>query len=733
MRTLTLVLVALALTPPQDRRVDAALARLAAAAPARETRILAKLRPGATLPAGVTITSRSGDVLALRGSAAQLASLDLERCELARTCRVRNDITAASSIGCRGLTAGETDSYAFAGVAGQTVRVRVHPEGSLDPNVTVTDGASVTSDDDSGPGSAADLTVTWSSTGSKTIDVAPVSGTGAYLLFITASTPITTGALTGGDTAISTVHYAGTRAREARGIEGVDGSGVLIGFVDTGIDTAHADFRAANGGTRLVGLWDQTLTVETGESAPSAGYGVFYDETDVNAGKSRSRDTEGHGSQVAAIAAGDDPVFTGAAPGARLFMVKTDFSTTGIIDGISLILERAKKLDFDAVVINLSLGTHDGPHDGTSLLDAAISAATSRAHHVICAAGNEGDPADAILHANAAVTSAVTWTFTPTVALSEPHAIDIWADGADAYTVSVTDNLGTTVTATSGTSAAATPGFTVLSLTVDNKIDSPSNGATHMRVEILPTATILPWSITLTRTTSAGSGVVDGWIATESGTFLTGDIVLNTDGSVPGTVVEPATSTGAIAVAAVRGRFMWETASATSVLTEGTGIGVSGNAAFFSSRGPTRDGRMKPEIAAPGSVVAGARSADAAPATGDIDIDGVHVYGQGTSFASPAVAGVVALLLQKHRLLTNDELKARIASTALADGFVSTGNTWGAGKIDATALLASVYLQVDITADAGQCFQGVPVRRGDLLALACLAAALVVVLIRRRS
>src|SRR5262245_3977160 len=109
MRFLTLALLAVALAQPQERRMDVALARLAAAAPARDTRILAKLRPGTRLPAGVSVTSRSGDVVALRGSAAALASIDLDRCELSRLCRLRSDIAASSTLGCRGSTTGETD------------------------------------------------------------------------------------------------------------------------------------------------------------------------------------------------------------------------------------------------------------------------------------------------------------------------------------------------------------------------------------------------------------------------------------------------------------------------------------------------------------------------------------------------------------------------------------------------------------------------------------------------
>ena len=688
MRTLAIALLLAAVATPQDRPtlIEPALARLA---------------PDADVCA--LVRTRDGRIVTARGKAGAIRALDADRVELSRRCRVRTDLSAASTIAFRGSTSGETDTYTLAATAGQTVRVRVHPEGALDPLVTV--GAA--SDDNSGPGLGADLTVT--AGGPVSIAVSPVAGTGAYLLAITSSAPLATAALTGGDIGASLPHVAGTGAREARALEGVTGSGVLLGFVDTGIDPTHADVAG-----RVVGVWDQTLTPISGESSPAAGYGVHYKASDL--GVSRSQDTDGHGTRVASIAGS-------VAPGAPLLMVKFNDSSAGIVDGVNFILAEAERLGFEAVVVNLSVGTHDGPHDGSSLLDQAITAATGRARHVVCAAGNESDPADGILHAQSTVTTPVSWTWLTTVTGS--HAIDIWADGADRYTIDLSDGL-TTLSTPSGSTGTAGPTASVTTLTCENRVDAPSNGATHIRIEftnLFP----LPWTITLTRTTSAGTGLVDGYDALETGSFIAGGAPLNADGSVPGIVVEPATSGGAIAVGAYRGRFMWDTASSTTVQADGTGANVAGNLALFSSRGPTRDGRMKPEIAAPGAYISGARSANAAPAAADIDADGVHTYGQGTSFSAPEVAGVLALLLHKNRLQTNDDLKALLASTALGDGFVAPGNAWGAGKVNAVGLLAAVIGQVDIEADAGHCSGSAPgsVSAAPLLLVVALLALMV--------
>jgi hypothetical protein len=113
-----------------------------------------------------------------------------------------------------------------------------------------------------------------------------------------------------------------------------------------------------------------------------------------------------------------------------------------------------------------------------------------------------------------------------------------------------------------------------------------------------------------------------------------------------------------------------------------------GDLAWFSSSGPTRDGRQKPDIAAPGQGIGSATSFDvsiACPAGPSAFLaDGLkHWVYEGTSMASPHVAGAVALLLQKHGALDPDQVKAHLRANAVHDGF--TGATWnprfGHGKL----------------------------------------------------
>ena len=109
----------------------------------------------------------------------------------------------------------------------------------------------------------------------------------------------------------------------------------------------------------------------------------------------------------------------------------------------------------------------------------------------------------------------------------------------------------------------------------------------------------------------------------------------------------------------------------------------------FPAIGPTRDGRPKPDIAAPGQGIASARSVDAN--FGDLSIinpDGIHAVVQGTSFAAPHVSGAVALLLAQDPTLDADQITVLLQNNALKDGF--TGQqcnvTWGCGKLDISGL-----------------------------------------------
>ncbi len=208
----------------------------------------------------------------------------------------------------------------------------------------------------------------------------------------------------------------------------LNGEGVLLAVLDSGIDWKRMDFRKENGDTRIRYLWDQTLTpdeVGVGEEIaereqeengqvrrPPEGFalGVEFDEAQINAALNAnteeesfailpSRDVSGHGTAVAGIAAGRniETNYMGAAPQADLLIVKLgipgelDFPrTTEIMRGITYALIKANELQMP-LAINLSFGNNYGSHDGSSLLERFLDNASEIGRTVICVgSGNEG-------------------------------------------------------------------------------------------------------------------------------------------------------------------------------------------------------------------------------------------------------------------------------------------------------------------------------------------------------
>src|SRR5262249_27614457 len=129
-----------------------------------------------------------------------------------------------------------------------------------------------------------------------------------------------------------------------------------------------------------------------------------------------------------------------------------------------------------------------------------------------------------------------------------------------------------------------------------------------------------------------------------------------------------------------------------------------GQIAPFSSIGPRRDGALKPDLTAPGFGLATTHSSSA-PAFGvcaDAD-DGQHEITQGTSFASPHVAGAAALFLEYQPGSSPSKVKLSFEKHARADGFTGTlpNPTWGYGKLDIYGTIDHVAPTVSLTAPVG--------------------------------
>ena len=168
---------------------------------------------------------------------------------------------------------------------------------------------------------------------------------------------------------------------------GLTGKGVLLGFVDSGLDLTHPEFLGEDGHSRVAVLWDMT-----GAGTPPAGFrhGAVFSGAEIDAGLVPSTDQTGHGTAVAAIAAGR----SGAAPGASIAAVKLGSSrTTDVMRAIKFLLDQAEARGTPCVV-NLSYGTNCGSHWGQTLFESYIDQSAQRGRSVVvCAAGNEGSGA----------------------------------------------------------------------------------------------------------------------------------------------------------------------------------------------------------------------------------------------------------------------------------------------------------------------------------------------------
>lgn len=174
----------------------------------------------------------------------------------------------------------------------------------------------------------------------------------------------------------------------------VSGKGVIVGFIDSGIDYTHPAFADENGDTRIEYIYDL-----------SDGNKV-YDKNQINkAIKSddpysivQEQDLTGHGTHVAGEACGGGKIpakYRGVAPDSSIIMVKGSRGkwvlSSQIMMGLKFLLDKSRELNMP-LVVNISLSTNDGAHNGTSLLEQYISVISNLERvTIVVAAGNEGD------------------------------------------------------------------------------------------------------------------------------------------------------------------------------------------------------------------------------------------------------------------------------------------------------------------------------------------------------
>jgi len=481
------------------------------------------------------------------------------------------------------------------------------------------------------------------------------------------------------DVAAGVVHVPAFRSRT-----GLTGRGVVVGIVDSGIEVTHDAFAG-----RIARLWDQTLH---GRGVPEGRYGAeLHGETLL-----QSRDTDGHGTHVAGIAAGADDEFGGVAPEATLVVVKTDMQTAHVVDGVRYIFRTAADLGLPAVV-NLSLGGQDDGHDGADSVSLAIDEAVGPGRIVCCAAGNEGNDD---IHAQVQLRTGGTRTLA--CAVTRPGAggppvvasFTGWYDGADRLSVaavSPSDRQSPFQPVIATGSPVRSYTFAEGTVRIITPKPATAGGDHNFVVQIGPavppaSAPRGGWRLRL-RGTKVGDGTVHVWSVDGRAAQFTGRAVADSM-----KVGAPAAATGAIAVASYTSRTTWE-----DIWGKPHEAGLDlHDISDFSSEGPRRDGVHKPDLAAPGAMIVSALSVHSGVLPEEV-IDSLHTIKAGTSMAAPFVSGLVALLLQRDGSLAPDAVRAHLVShsaipvTPAGQGAAAPtagpwDPRWGGGLIDARGL-----------------------------------------------
>ena len=494
----------------------------------------------------------------------------------------------------------------------------------------------------------------------------------------------------------------------------VDGRGVLIGVIDTGIDYRHPAFRNEDGTTRIKAIVDYSLPATPGEKNPPK---LFYEHEINKALKDDTvlghEDEVGHGTHVAGIALGNNRApfnklsrYQGVAPRAELIMVKGlrknsgDFDSGDVLDGIIFVHNLAKKLK-KPYVLNLSLGGHRGGHNGSSLLERAIDVFSGKGkpgRSVVVSAGNEGivpihasgwlrPPDKAKIQIQIPIDSKITKE-------DESVLLECWFPEKAQPSLYLISPGGLRFGPFGIKKETDTPTRTTEGVVSVHYNRQNFKGISHQLTIVLSNDPKASPSIPLERGnwTIEISGDVpryDLWLVDATSSTL-GRVELAGPLTQEMLIGVPGAANGAITVGSFNSRSGWANQlGSTSQFPVKTG-----DISDFSSPGPTLDGRPKPEIVAPGIFIASPASAFANSSEASLMHDGPYLVSQGTSQAAPHVAGTIALLLQKRPDLDTPGIRQLLLQNATTDQFTKEGavyhRKWGFGKLHALNVLRSL-------------------------------------------
>ena len=505
------------------------------------------------------------------------------------------------------------------------------------------------------------------------------------------------------------------------------GKDVIVGIIDIGFDYTHPNFYDSTlTNYRVKRVWEQESNY--GTPPQSFGYGRELTTQAEILGALSSHAYQSHGTHVAGIAAGGGTTveslsqYKGVAPESDIVLVATDMSTVGILYGIIYIAEYAQSVS-KPCVINMSIGGHIGPHDGTSLFDLYCDTLRQEIPEGVLLVGSAGNDGGSLIHLGKDFSndSDLLNTFLTFNGSSAGYGvIDIW--GSSDFTIEITpynieDNEVAGQTLTINTLQEGVYSYSIAdddfwstdycNITVEIQ---QYQGKKNIQIEIDNTSQDDTEKYLLIQA-YANNGIVHmwNWNTSQYQTFSSMGFSNCQSGNDFYTCGEiGGTGNSMISVGAYTSRTDW-----TSIYGEYSNRYYDVNdIAPFSSKGPTTDGRIKPDITAPGAwIVSSVNSYDPTnySLTSSMSINGIimgqnqepvlsentWLWGvmQGTSMSAPVVTGVLAVWLEAYPELTISQAKQLLRESATTDQYTgvldSTINantiTWGAGKINAYA------------------------------------------------
>lgn len=467
------------------------------------------------------------------------------------------------------------------------------------------------------------------------------------------------------------------------------GQDIILGFIDTGIDYTHPAFRRSDGSSRIYGLWDQT--VQTGTPPYDLEYGSVYTRQEINQALALedpyslvpSQDEIGHGTALAGIAAGTalpENDFAGAAPQAMIAVVKLKpakeylksffyvtgdapaYQMTDIMAGIRYLIRLSEEL-LKPLVICLGLGTSQGAHSGDSPLDSMLSVTNQfRGIIGVSAAGNEAGRAH---HYYGTALNSTEYNAVEILVKEGTRGFcaELWGQPPEVYAVGFESPLGEVVQKIPPSLSYSENISFILENTkifVSSEIIQTVSGSQLIFIRFTD-PTPGSWKIRV-YTGNYNSGSYHIWLPITG--FSNPDVTF-LEPNPDTTITSPGTSLSVITTAAYN---------------------AYNNSLYLnSSRGYTRTGQIKPDIAAPGVNVF-------APAPRQR-----YTTITGTSAAAAITAGASALVMEwgmnrtPSRIFNSEEMKSLfIRGTQRRGDNLYPNREWGYGLLDVYQVFVSL-------------------------------------------